>query len=328
MHDINVAGFKTPCNHQECVSLLKDVTNNEYEIISKFSMMNGRTKFQHKKCGNEFIQTPYRFFIKGLGCPKCNDIIYIGDNIYKNSSSLQKEHADFTKKLFNKYKTEYIALEYYQGDNKPINIIHTTCKTIIKRTPKTMLNGTPRCPVCNPQENWTLKKVKTKIKKITENEFEIVSEKYKGYYEPIRIKHNTCGKTFVDTFGNFLETPKCKVCESGISIGEKRINKFLAKNNIQSKREFSIKGCRLKNNLSFDFAIFNNDKLKCLIEYDGEQHYYPVFGEDSFIQCLKSETIKNNFCEENNIKLIRIPFWESDNLEKILKSEMEKLKVM
>ena len=31
-----------------------------------------------------------------------------------------------------------------------------------------------------------------------------------------------------------------------------------------------------------------------------------------------NDDIKNNYCQDNNIKLIRIPYWESDNIDKIL----------
>jgi len=37
--------------------------------------------------------------------------------------------------------------------------------------------------------------------------------------------------------------------------------------------------------MPFDFAIFKNGKLVCLIEFDGEQHYRPIDflgGEDKF----------------------------------------------
>lgn len=34
--------------------------------------------------------------------------------------------------------------------------------------------------------------------------------------------------------------------------------------------------------MPFDFAIFKNGKLVCLIEFDGEQHYRPIGGEDKF----------------------------------------------
>ena len=34
------------------------------------------------------------------------------------------------------------------------------------------------------------------------------------------------------------------------------------------------------------------------------------------------DTIKTKYCEDNNIKLIRIPYWEFDNIENILIKEL------
>ena len=34
------------------------------------------------------------------------------------------------------------------------------------------------------------------------------------------------------------------------------------------------------------------------------------------------DTIKNDYCKKNNINLIRIPYWEFDNIEKILNREL------
>ena len=34
------------------------------------------------------------------------------------------------------------------------------------------------------------------------------------------------------------------------------------------------------------------------------------------------DTIKNIYCQQNNIKLIRIPYWDFNNIEQILKQEL------
>jgi hypothetical protein len=54
-----------------------------------------------------------------------------------------------------------------------------------------------------------------------------------------------------------------------------------------------------------------------LIEYDGEQHFVKrgKFGE-KFDALKQNETIKNEFCKDNNIKLIRIHYKSSpDEIE-------------
>lgn len=76
--------------------------------------------------------------------------------------------------------------------------------------------------------------------------------------------------------------------------------------------------------MKFDFAIFDNeDKIQLLIEYNGEQHYTPIEkwgGEEKLAIQQERDTRKIEYCKNNNIPLLVIPYWEYDriNLEYIL----------
>jgi len=62
-----------------------------------------------------------------------------------------------------------------------------------------------------------------------------------------------------------------------------------------------------------------------LIEYDGIQHFKPIKyfgGEEKFKFQQKTDFIKNEYCKNNNIKLLRIPYWEFDNIKLILAKEL------
>jgi hypothetical protein len=57
------------------------------------------------------------------------------------------------------------------------------------------------------------------------------------------------------------------------------------------------------------------------IEYDGIQHFESVDyfgGELGFINTQMRDNIKNEYCKNNNIKLIRIPYWDYENIDQIL----------
>lgn len=76
-------------------------------------------------------------------------------------------------------------------------------------------------------------------------------------------------------------------------------------------------------NIRFDIYL---PEIKLAIEYDGEQHYYPVNymgdiqkAEEKFKYTQKCDSVKNKYCEENNIKLVRIPYWERDILTQKIK---------
>lgn len=105
------------------------------------------------------------------------------------------------------------------------------------------------------------------------------------------------------------------------SLGEELISNLLKDNNITYKKEYTFKdlkgirgGC-----LRFDFAIFNkDDSLIELIEFDGVQHFKEVSGlwKDSYTleERQTNDKLKNEYCKNNNIKLIRIPYTQINNI--------------
>ncbi len=106
------------------------------------------------------------------------------------------------------------------------------------------------------------------------------------------------------------------------SFYEKMIENILKELNIAFEKQFvfpDLKGDF--DNLRFDFALFKDENLICLIEYQGEQHYNPVefFGGDKqFKKTLKYDSLKEEYCKNNDIKLIKIPYWENVNKEYII----------
>lgn len=99
------------------------------------------------------------------------------------------------------------------------------------------------------------------------------------------------------------------------SSGEIKITQLLAKTNIDFQTQYRIKEFNILS--PFDFAIFKDNKLLGLIEYDGQQHFEAVElwgGEEQLKLQRERDERKNKWCEENNIRLIRIPYTEYDNL--------------
>ena len=108
-----------------------------------------------------------------------------------------------------------------------------------------------------------------------------------------------------DVLAQSLISGKSLSCgeHSNISRGNSKIIEILNNNNINYEIEKKFSSCKDKKELPFDFYINN----KYLIEYDGEQH----FNQDSIFDyeyTHKHDLIKSNWCKENNIPLIRIPY--------------------
>ena len=103
------------------------------------------------------------------------------------------------------------------------------------------------------------------------------------------------------------------------SLGSDNIENILKNNNYYFKKEFCFKGLVSPRgvNLRFDFAIFENNKIKCLIEFDGELHYQSrkdFGGEKELEYRQKCDEIKNDYCIMNKIPLYRIPYYDKNKI--------------
>ena len=103
-------------------------------------------------------------------------------------------------------------------------------------------------------------------------------------------------------------------CLAWKSKGEDLIKRILELSNIGFISQFRFCKCKNKNPLIFDFYL---PDYNCCIEYDGEQHFKPVDffgGEKHFKIQQKNDKIKTEYCKENGIKLIRIPYTDYGKL--------------
>lgn len=180
------------------------------------------------------------------------------------------------------------------------------------------------------------------IAKLTQEEFEEkvktndknikILSKYNGNKSYIDCVCRECGYTWKTQAFNLMYGGKCPNCAG--SKGEIKIRDFLDNKSLEYKREYVFSGLYgdCGKPLRFDFAVFNSNKsLKCLVEFDGIQHFQPVnfWGNEYAYTQIRFETLKRyderktNYCKEHNIKLIRIPYWDFDNIEDILNRELE-----
>lgn len=101
-----------------------------------------------------------------------------------------------------------------------------------------------------------------------------------------------------------------------MSAGEYKIFQILKENNISFLYDSNyFPTLKTINNRKgrYDFIILDNDNNPIrLIEFDGKQHYEPIpyFGGEEQLKIQKiNDEIKNQFAKENNLPLIRIPYY-------------------
>lgn len=118
-----------------------------------------------------------------------------------------------------------------------------------------------------------------------------------------------CGLTKSVRRSNLL-SGNVKSCGCLSSLGEAEIEAILKENNINYSTQYSFSDLRGPRGglLRFDFAIFKNNKLSHLIEFQGEQHYE---SSDSFLDSpIESDELKREYCQTNGLALIEIPYWK------------------
>lgn len=106
------------------------------------------------------------------------------------------------------------------------------------------------------------------------------------------------------------KTSSCGCVKS--SIGEINIIKILSENNLIFQKEYTFKDLKSNKNhlLRYDFYLPNYNRL---IEFDGEQHYRNT-GWNDCKEIQQNDNIKNNYAISHGIDLVRIPYWERDNI--------------
>lgn len=151
-----------------------------------------------------------------------------------------------------------------------------------------------------------------------------------GYGKSLRdqvvlLRCDKCGTEFsrnaLYAFTNGITCPHCSS-----SLGELKVEEYLQSHSIKYIPQKVFYDCRDILPLRFDFFI---PDLKCVIEYDGRQHFIPTsFGsktvdaEQMYLGIKRRDKMKNDYCATNCIRIIRIPYTDFDKIETILDKEL------
>ena len=286
-----------------CKKINEKYPNEELEVF-QYTGAKEEGIILCKKCGSIYkLKNASNFLDKNKKkiCSKCiprDDTIEIG---YKIKSLLNKTH---NLKLLNTYTKITDDLEF----------MCLKCNGVFKRKPQIFLKS-QKCPIC---ETFSIMKTeecfKNELIQKLNGEYELLGE-YKGTNTKTLFRHNDCGFIFENTPHNILQKTPCPKCKRFNSKGEIKIKKFLDNNNIYYEQQKHFKEL---NQLSFDFYIPNKN---ILIEYQGEQHFHSIKffgGEAKYLKQIENDSIKREFCKNNNFILLEIEYFNYNNIEDIL----------
>ena len=296
--------------HKQFMQKLQEV-NLDIQILGTYVNTRTKIKCKCKIDGCEWEARP-NDLLRGHGCPECMKITH--DKFIQRFNKL------------NPYANDIEVLGTYKG---ALNKIKCRCKIDgceWEALSSNLLRGTG-CPKC-AEKRIAQKQTKTHEQFITElqeiNPDILVLETYKGVFNPIKVKCKIDGYIWEARPSNLLNGVGCPKCK--ITKGEKRVAQYLDNLNIEyiyNKKYFKDLVGTGGGLLRPDFII---PTLKIWIEYDGEQHFEPVdftskgeqWAKKLFKQVQQNDQIKNQYAKDNNWTLIRIPYWDIDNIEQIL----------
>ena len=308
MKELRNNGRFKPKTNKQFTNEVYNLVGDDYVFLEDY--INAKThitcKHNISECGYTWKIIP-NSFLQGSRCPVCTGCI--------------KTSESFAKEVYEIVEDEYVFLDEYINSYTKILCRHNICGYSYKVRPHNFLQG-DRCPRCMGYLRKTNKEFADDVYELVKDEY-VFLEKYVNDGEKILCKHNVCNSEYFVTPNNFLRGKRCPVCFE--SKGEKTIRGFLEDNNILFKREYSFDGLVGigGNLLRFDFALFNNKKnLICLIEYDGEFHFKKFYEDQNYETIQIHDKRKNRYCKDNDIPLLRIPYWEFDNIEDILINEL------
>jgi len=249
---------------------------------------------------------------------KYDDVIYRQKPVlhllgYNCERDIIKNQEDFLRKCYDKHgdKYDYSLVEYTGSQNKVKIIfegkiyeqkagahIHSSGlveKVILKKTTKQFIKES--------NEIHNFRYDYSKVNYVNNQTKVIITCSIHGDFEQVSSSH--------------LSGAGCPHCME--SKGERKISKFLDQKNIEYVRQKKFDDCiGLRYKLPFDFYL---PKYRVAIEFDGKQHFEPMEyfgGLESYNRLKVNDKIKNDYCEDNFIELIRIRYDQIDRIYDIL----------
>lgn len=211
----------------------------------------------------------------------------------------------------------YIILnpeDYINTATKNLQVICKDCGKQFVTSRASIYSSKGRCSKCGQVANTRTPEEAAKLIASVNGNILLNPEDYKGnQVGNLKILCGVCGQNvFTTSIGRYfsLNVNRCSSCSNNISKGEIIISEILDELGIKYIYQKRYDDCRDKATLPFDFYLPDFDKI---IEFDGQGHFEPVFGEASFMSTRYHDKIKNEYCKNNNIELLRIPFWDTNN---------------
>ena len=193
-------GWRCPCcqklkDEEMFENLFYSVSNNNYELLTKFQGIDKKVKIRHKVCGNIYEIKARIFLYDNSRC------------ICENRISIQEAES-----VINSY--EGFKLIDFQSTNKPVTILHEGCGKTFKFDYRKFIKA-PYCKVCKPRKR-TIDSFRKEVYDLVGDEYSIISTEL-SINKKVEIRHNVCGIIQEYTPNDFIDGGRCKKCNHNIT---------------------------------------------------------------------------------------------------------------
>lgn len=302
-----------------------NTVNPNIELLGEY--INLTTSIQCRcKIHNIIHNKTPQAILKGKGCVECG------------KEKLRKLHTRSTEIVQEKVsaRNPHIDLiDEYDGDVENIQCYCTKHDQIFTRHLSTLTDNQSGCNKCygefiREKHGIGIGEFKRRLREI-HPELEVIGE-YKTNSTPIKVTCMIHNYTYSSTPSALFSRLSC-CAKTRITYKEERVCRLLEDWGYNITRQKKFEDCRDVSYLYFDCYL---DDFNILIEFDGEQHYKPVkYSLQSYDDAVRKyeytkmhDLIKDEYCRMQKIELIRIPYWEFENLDYFLFNELVKFKAI
>ena len=278
----------------EFIKKAKSIHGNKYNYEYIPDNINLKEKIILECIHGKFEKLSSCHLYKKSGCSKCHH-----DKINPKSN-------DFFKNCKIKHSSLYIYDEKsFISMKKPI-VFYCKIHGINNQMAYNHLNGQGCNKCAKNKRNLTTEDFIKKSIEIHKDKYNYSNSIYINTKTKIEIICPYHGSYFTIA-NNHLHKNKygCPMCDK--SKGEIEVENILNKHKISYKPQFTFPDLKYKKRLRFDFGISKNNELKCLIEFNGKQHYkFNAFFHktaEKFEASKIRDQLKIDYCFKNNIPL-------------------------
>jgi len=218
-------------------------------------------------------------------------------------------------------KTKFYSGKY-TGKNETNLLFICECGNTFKRSFEKVKSGQNTCLVCSKERKDSTRRLsldEVKLGLLENNILLVEGQTYGNNRKYLQVECIKCGYRWKRIFHSAAGCPKCN-----FSKGETKIDLFLSSMGVFFEAQKTFKDCRGdKRPLPFDFYL---PKYNLLIEYQGEQHYFPVdfaskgreWAENLHKKLMERDSVKKKYCKKKGITLLTISYKKFNKIEEIL----------